>query len=392
MMSRKRFSWWWTAAFVFCTACAVSKSDPHDVQRDRDGVPGGVEVRAETDPTVHNSQLITTVAGTGTEGFRGDGGPATSAELTWPSSVAVDGAGNVFLADYKNNRVRKVDTRGIITTVAGTGAAGFGGDDGPATNAQLNRPIGVTVDGIGNLFIADSDNHRIRKVNTSGIITTIAGLGGAGFSGDGGPATSARLNSPFGAAVDGEDNLWIVDYSNHRIRKVDTNGIITTVAGTGSFGFNGDGIPATNAQLWAPFGVAVDRAGNLFIADRNNHRIRKVDTKGIIATVAGTGIRGFGGDDGPATSARLFEPFGVAVDEAGNLFIADLRNQRIREVDTNGIITTLAGNGVAGFSGDDGPATNAQLNRPVSLVVDGAGSLFIADQFNHRIREVSLQE
>ena len=226
------------------------------------------------------------------------------------------------------------------------------------------------VDAAGNLFIADGSNNRIRKVDPAGTISTVAGTGvggGFGFSGDGGPATGAQLNAPFGVFVDAAGNLFIADVGNHRIRKVDPAGTISTVAGTGVggfSGFSGDGGPATEAQLHFPAGVFVDAAGNLFIADASNHRIRKMDPAGTISTVAGTGVEGFSGDGGPATEAQLHFPAGVFVDAAGNLFIADASNHRIRKVDPAGTISTVAGTGTAGFSGDGGPATGAQLNGP----------------------------
>ena len=276
--------------------------------------------------------IINTVAGNGTAGFSGDGGPATSASLNNPLEVAVDAAGNLYIADRANNRIRKVDTSGTITTVAGTGTAGFSGDGGPAISASLNRPFGMAVDSAGNLFIADTSNQRVRKVDTTGTITTVAGNGTAAFSGDSGPATSASLNSPAGVAVDSAGNLFIVDTLNQRVRKVNTSGTITTVAGNGTGGFSGDGGPATSASLNSPNDVAVDSAGNLFIADISNHRVRKVDTTGTITTVAGNGTGGFSGDGGPAASASLFGPNDVAVDSAGNLFIAEQINHRIRKV------------------------------------------------------------
>ena len=317
-----------------------------------------------------------------------DGGPAVEAELYNPSGVAVDGAGNLYIADTFNHRIRKVDSTGTITTIAGTGELGFSGDGGPAVEAELYNPYGVAVDGAGNLYIADTFNHRIRKVDSSGVITTIAGTGERGFSGDEGPAVEAWLYNPYGVAVDGAGNLYIADTDNHRIRKVDSTGTITTVAGTGERGFGGDGGPATAAQLAPPAGVAVDGAGNLYIADRGNHRIRKVDSTGTITTVAGTGERGFGGDGGPATAARLTFPRGVAVDSAGNLYIVDRGNHRIRKVDSAGVITTVAGTGERDFSGDGGPAVEAELYYPLGVAVDEAGNLYIADTDNHRIRKV----
>ena len=344
---------------------------------------------------------ITTVAGGTT--FAGDGFKAHVATLKRPRGVAVDGAGNLFIVDTLNLRIRKVDAvTGIITTVAGTGEIGFSGDGGPATAADLRFPYGVAVDGAGNLFIADSGNNRIRKVDGAGIITTVAGTGERAFSGDRGPATAADLNFPWGVAVDGAGNLFIADTRNRRIRKVDgATKIITTAAGTGEAGFSGAEGPATAAALDFTTGVAVDAVGNLFITDTDNlsssfaastSHLRKVDgaTK-IITTVAGTGESGFSGDRGPATAAALNLPYGVAVDGADNLFIADLGNHRIRKVDgATKIITTVAGTGEAGFSGDGGPATAAALNLPRGVAVDGVGNLFFSTGVlsNGRIRVV----
>ncbi len=331
------------------------------------------------------SGIITTVAGNGTQGFSGDGGAATSAQLFYANGVAVDGTGNIFIVE--NNRIRRVSTSGTITTVAGSGVSGYSGDGGAAGTAQLFAPSGVSVDGSGNIFISDSFNSRIRKVSTNAIITTVAGNGTLGFSGDGGAATSAQLGDPSGVAVDGSGKLFIADVRNDRIRMVSPGGIVTTVAGTGTLGFSGDGGAATSAQLGGPYNVAVDGSGNLFIPDPVNYRIRRVSPDGIITTVAGTGTPGFSGDGGTATSAQLAGPSRVAVDGSGNLFIVD--NNRIRKVSASGIITTVAGNGTSGFSGDGGAATSAQLNFPYGVAVDGSGNLFISDLFNNRIRKVS---
>jgi uncharacterized protein (TIGR03437 family) len=341
---------------------------------------------------VNTSGIIATVAGTGPNGissYSGDGGPATSAELNLPSGVAVDGAGNLYIADMGNNRIRKVSPAGIITTVAGNGTDVYSGDGGPATSAELSLPQGVAVDAAGNLFIADTRNLRIRKVSAAGTITTVAGNGSYGSSGDGGPATSATLNLPQGIAVDGAGNLFIADTVNNRIRKVNAAGTITTVAGNGSYGYAGDGSAATSAELGGPEGAAVDSTGNLLIADSYNARLRKVALNGIISTVAGDGGFHYGGDGGPATSAELFLPESVAADNAGNLFVADTSNNRIRQINQAGVITTVAGNGAHGYSGDGGPATSAELNQPSGVAVDNAGSLFIADQANNRIRMVN---
>ena len=334
--------------------------------------------------------FITTVAGTGTNGYTGDGGAATTAIIYSPSCVVLDSVGNLLIGESGNNLIRKMDTNGIISTVAGNGASGYFGDGGAATNAKLNDPLGLEVDSAGNIFIADVNNNRIRKVNTNGIITTFAGSGSQVFSGNGGYATNAGLALPNSTAEDANGNIFISDSSHSRIRKVDANGIITTVAGNGDIYnlFSGDGGAATNAALSYPWGLAVDKTGNLFFADYSNNRIRKVDTNGIITTVVGNGTQGYSGDGGAATNAELFGPSGVVVDSNGNLFFADDNNNCIRKVDTNGIITTVAGSGTNGYSGDGGVATNAALNFPSDVAVDRNGNLFIADRNNNRIREV----
>ena len=354
------------------------------------GVPAGVAVDSAGNLYIADlyrirkvsNGVITTVAGNGTTGFRGDNGPATNAQLD-PRGVAVDSAGNLYVADGNNDRIRKV-SNGVITTVAGNGTSGFSGDNGPATSAELYIPLGVAVDSAGNLYIADFANGLIRKVSNS-VITTVAGNGTA-FSGDNGPATSAQLSFPSGGAADSAGNFNIADFGNYRIRKV-FNGVITTAAGNGTRAFSGDNGSATGAQLYEPSGVAVDSAGNLYISDFTSSRIRKV-SNGVITTVAGNGTDGFSGDNGPATSAQLHGPWGVAVDSAGNLYVADRDNNRIRKV-SNGVITTVAGNGTVGFSGDSGPATSAQLSLPNSVAVDSAGNVYIADSNNNRVRKVS---
>jgi sugar lactone lactonase YvrE len=334
------------------------------------------------------SGTMITLAGTGSSGYNSDGGAATLAQLNTPYGVTVDSAGNIFIADGANHRIRKVSSSGVITTVAGNGSSGYSGDGGPAMAAQLSTPFGIAVDSTGNLFIADTYNHCIREVSSSGDITTVAGNGSYGFSGDGGAATSAQLNYPFGVAVDAAGNLYIADTDNHRIRKV-SSGVITTVAGNGSFGFSGDSGLATSAKLNWPNGIAVDPAGNLYIGDTSNNRIRKVTTLGIINTIAGNGGSGYNGDGIAATSASLSVPTGIAVDVAGNLFIADQYHSRIRKV-SSGIITTVAGTGSYGYSGDGGAATLAQINFANGVAVDSTGDIFIADTNNHRIREVTI--
>jgi sugar lactone lactonase YvrE len=335
------------------------------------------------------SGIITTVAGNGIPGFSGDGGPASAAKLSLPGGVAVDSAGNLFFSDINNNRVRMVTSGGVISTVAGNGSQGFSGDGGSASSAQLNNQTGIAVDSSGDLFIADINNNRVRKVTPAGVINTVAGNGTPGFSGDGGPASSAQLSSPTGVAVDSEGNLFITDKSNNRIRKVTPAGVINTVAGNGSKGFSGDGGPASSASLSFPHSLTVDSAGNLFFTDLQNNRVRKVTPAGIISTVAGNGTPGFSGDGGPASAASLSYPTGIAVDSAGNLFIADQGNQRIRKVTSGGVISSAAGNGTQGFSGDGGPASAAQVNSPTGVAVDSEGNLFFADFYNNRIRKVT---
>ncbi len=270
---------------------------------------------------VSSSGTIFTVAGNGVGGFSGDGGPATAAQIYQPRDVAVDAAGNLFIADSSNARVRRVSPSGVITTVAGNGVLGFSGDGGPATAAQFSYLIGIAVDAVGNIFIADATNRRVRKVSLSGVITTVAGIGGGpGFSGDGGPATAAQMNAPVGVAVDAVGDIYIADYSDHRVRRVvpaTAPGTINTVAGNGTQGFSGDGGPATAAQLNNAQAVAVDATGNIIIGDFQDNRIRRVSASGVISTVAGTGAAGFSGDGGPAIAAQINAPDGVAVDAAG---------------------------------------------------------------------------
>ncbi len=345
------------------------------------------------------SGIETVSAGTGafTAGHAGDGGSATKAELNIPYDVTFDAAGNMYIADTRNQRVRKVDTNGVITTIAGNGQALYAGDGGPATLASLQGPIAVATDAAGNVYITDQANQRIRKVDAvSGNITTVAGNGVAGsgadgLAGDGGPAILASLFQPVGIAIGPDGNLYIADQANSRIRKVDlVTGIITTVAGNGTLAFSGDGGPATSAQLYYPTDVIFDPAGNFYIADSANQRVRKVDAQtGIITTVAGSGTQGFAGDGGPATAAAFSLPAALAFDAAGNLYISDFGNERIRRMDTGGIVTTIAGNGSEALGGDGGSATGAQLLiGPRDVVFDAVGNLYVADHFNNRIRKV----
>ena len=322
---------------------------------------------------------IVTVAGNWTPSYSGDNGLATLAGLSDPHGVAVDSAGNLYIADTANNRIRKVDAATKkISTVAGNGSGTFSGDGPDATLVGLN-PWGVAVDSAGTLYIADFSNHRIRKVTTGGIISTVAGDGVGTYSGDGGAATAASLQDPSGVAVDSSGNLFIVDKSNRRIRKVTAaTGLISTVAGNGISGSAGDGGPATSANLRAPSGVAVDGAGNFYIADQLNNKIRKVTAAGIITTVAGNGTATYTGDGGLATSTGLNFPSSVIVDSSGTLYISDFSNYCIRKVTTDGIISTMAGNGVAGGAGEDVAATATTLQSPQGLAMDSAGNLFIA--------------
>lgn len=346
---------------------------------------GNITITAQ--PT--STATITTVAGTGTGGYNGDNISATSAQLWNPVGLAFDSSGNLFIGDSANNRVRKV-AAGTITTAAGNGTAGYAGDGGPASSAEFSQPDGVALDSAGNLYVADKINSVIRKVSTSGTITTVAGNGTAGYSGNGQAATSAELYRPFSVAVDVAGNIYIGDTFNNVVRKVSTSGIITTVAGTGTGGYSGDGGAATSAQLADPFGVAVDAAGNLYIADSLNNVIRKVSSSGNISTVAGNQSKGAGysGDGSAATSAQLNQPYGLAVDQAGNIFIADTFNNVVRRVSTSGVITTVAGTGTAGYAGDGGAPTSAKLNQPYGVSVDQTGSLYIADSGNNVVRVV----
>ena len=348
-------------------------------------------------PVFCNAQVyvITTLAGDSIAACTGDGGLADTAKLKAPSGVATDRHGNVYIADQSGNSVRKVNAAGIISTVAGNYTYGYSGDSALATSAQLANPTGVAVDRYGNIYIADQYNSVIRKVDTNGIITTFAGSGTLGFGGDGGSATSdsAKLWSPADVGVDSFGNVYIVDQDNQRIRKVDTSGIITTFAGNGITGFGGDSGLAINAQLNFPEGIAVDRSGNVYIADLYNSRIRYVNQSGIITTVAGNGTGGYGGDDSLATLAEIYDASAVGLDDSGNIYISDYYNERIRKVNKiTGIITTIAGNGVQGYSGDNGPATLAEIFWPEGVAVDSSGNVFVADYGNHRVREIKITD
>ncbi len=330
---------------------------------------------------------ISTAAGTGQPGFSGDGGPATAAEMRYPRDIAIDRNGAILVLDTGNARIRRFTPGGNITTVAGSGVLGFYGDTLPAIQAQLASPWGIAVDGSGNILIADALNDRIRRIGPDGTINTIAGINGSGFQGDNGPAIYARLNRPYGVASDSAGNIYIADTLNQRVRKLSASGTITTIAGTGATGFSGDNGPAISAQLNMPESVAVDAAGNVYVADTANHRVRKISSQGIITTIAGSDTAA--GDGGPAANALLFEPSGVAFDASGALYIADTFNNRVRKIASDGIITTFAGTGSPGYSGDNRSATQAQLNQPNGLSFDNAGNLYIADTANNVVRRVN---
>ncbi len=346
---------------------------------------------------IANAQIINTVAGNGWGGYAGDGGQATAAELSNPNGVAFDVAGNYYIADETANVIRRVDgVSGIITSYAGNGVAGYYGDGGLATVAEIYEPIGVVVDPVGNLYISELGSATVRKVDIStGIISTVAGRFYVGYSGDGGPATAAELHDPRYIDLDKAGNLYIGDAGNNRIRKVDmSSGIITTVVGTGTSAFYGDGGPASAAELSYPYGVALDDSDNIYIADQSNNRIREVRTAtGIINTIGGNGVNSWAGDGGPATAAEIFGPCAMSIARNGDVFIAGTYEQRIRKIDrATGIITTFAGTGLAGFGGDGGFALSAFFYYPSGATLDHSGNLYIPDWENSRVRMITLAE
>lgn len=361
-------AWARTAACVACTAALT----------------GGLAAPAHAAPGD-----IFTFAGTGVFGFGGDGGPATSALLGRPVAVAWLGDGSALVADSESNRIRRISPRGQITTVAGTGQAAFGGDGGPATSARLSRPSAVEATPDGGFLIADSGNKRVRRVSPAGIITTVAGNGGAGTSGDGGPATRAQLDAPKDVAVTPDGGFLVAIAKAHRVRRVSPGGTITTVAGNGDDGGTGDGGPAAAAQLDQPVGVAALPDGGFLIAEQHGHRVRRVSSDGVIRRVAGTGTAGFGGDGGLATDAFLNKPVGVSATSRGGFLIADSLNGRVRKVGADGTIATIAGTGMPGYAGDGGPAVLARLRSPTAAVENGNGAILIADSDDNRLRVVA---
>lgn len=344
-------------------------------------------------PILSHGQIITTVAGSGVAGYAGDGGPATLAELNNPGDLHVDNNGNIYIADLSNHVIRRIDyITGVISTIAGTGIAGFSGDGGLGISAELYLPSAVHVDGVGNIYISDFGNQRIRVIDgVTGVINTIAGTGFPGYSGDGGPATSADLNNPFDIEVDTAGHVYVSDNSNNVIRRIDnTTGIISTFAGTGVVGYAGDGGPATLAEFNYPTGLFIDVSNDLYLCDEANNVIRKIDAStGDISTVAGVGTLGYSGDGGSAMLAEFGNPSGVYVDTLANIYISDEWNDCIRKVEaTSGIVNTIAGTGMGGFSGDGGLATLAQMDNPTSVFIDSFGKLFLVDAINQRVRVI----
>jgi hypothetical protein len=349
-----------------------------------------------------NAQTISTIAGTGVSGY--EDGVATSAKLSAVSNLSVDNLGNIYLADYSPfdmaSRIRKITPSGIIGTIAGYGPEGYSGDGGPAVSAQFRGIVAIRPDNLGNLYVADQINHVIRKIDASNNITTVVGNGtGAGtstggYSGDGGPATNAQLNQPSDIVIDNSGNLYINDGLNKVIRKVSPSGIITTIAGTGTEGYTGDGGPAAAAKI-SPYGLAVDNSGTIYFVQAagstttTGHAIRKISPSGIITTICGTGAEGYSGDGGPATAATLRSPSRLVLDPTGNIYVCDQFNYAIRKISTDGIITTIAGTGVAGYSGDGGPATAAKMDFPMAIAIDNANNLYVSDYQNRVVRKIT---
>ncbi len=340
---------------------------------------------------INPQSIIGTVAGDGFLHAVGDNGPATQAILNQPMGIALDRSGNLYIADTGTQRVRIVPPSGVISTLAGTGVAGFNGDQIPASSANLYSPMGVAADVYGDVYLADTYNHRVREVATAGRISTFSGTGTGGQGLDNLLPSQTQLRGPRNVCIGLTGTIYIVDTSNHRVLRVLPGGYASTVAGNGTPGFGGDGGPAVTAELNQPGACAADSSGNLFIADTLNHRIAKVDSRGIITTVVGTGQAGTSADGVSAVAAALNAPSGVAVDDSGNIFISDTGNNLIRQATSSGAIYTIAGQATPGFSADGGMALAAQINAPAGILMDGAGALYFADTSNNRIRRLSPQ-
>jgi trimeric autotransporter adhesin len=338
------------------------------------------------------SQLITTIAGNGVRGYTGDGAGATNACLNQPFCITIDDSGNIYIVDVGTETIRRVGIDNTIFTFAGVHReCGYSGDDGLATIATICKPHGIVADHLGNIYISENENSIIRKISREGIISTIAGIPKKfGYNDNDKIAKDALLNHPNDITIDNLDNIYFADGYNNMIRKISKDGIITTIAGIGFSGYSGDHGIATKAQLNKPFGVAVDDSGNVFISDTHNNVIRKINNLGIITTVAGNGIRGYLGDGGSALTAQLHEPYGIALDRFGNLYISDKEDNVIRCVNADGIISTIAGNGHRGYTGDNDLAVNAELNEPYDVALDSNGNLYIADDQNHVVRRVNI--
>ncbi len=340
-----------------------------------------------------SAQTITTFAGNGTaSGTIGDGGPATAASINGANGGAFDKLGNYYVCDILGHKVRMVSPAGIITTVAGTGTSGDGGDGGPATAAQLDNPGAVVLDTSGNVYISDGNNFKIKKVTKStGMITTVAGTGISGYNGDNIPATNAQLGVVQDMCIDNIGNLYLADQGNYRVRKINTLGIISTIGGNGGFSATGtgDGGAATTSTFNWIASVIVDYMGNVFVADMNGAKVRKINTSGSISTIAGNGVYTYVGDNIPATAAQ-FSPMRITLDRSNNIVIADKYNRRVLKVDNVGIIHSIAGNGATGYSGDGGSATAASLDFPAGIVYDTCGNLYIAESTNRRVRKVAF--
>lgn len=334
------------------------------------------------------AQIIYTICGNGEPDYSGDYGPAINAKVNYPFGIVVDRYDNIYFADGINSAVRMIDTLGIITTVAGNGFQGYSGDGGPALMARMSIPLSIAIDKSHNIYVAEEGNSVIRKIDTHGIITTIAGTGVAGYSGDNGPAVNAQLYAPSAIAFHKNGNLLVAcSVETSAIRIIDTTGIIHTIAGTGVAGYAGDNGPATNAQISEVLGLATDTAGNIYFSDFGNQRIRKINSAGIISTYAGTGVLGFSGDGGPATLAQLHTPGNLTLDSADNLYVVDIDNARIRRISTSGIITTIAGNGSTVWSGDGGSPLAAGMQVRCSAF-DKKGNIYLTDCMNNRIRKI----